>query len=83
MKKMNDLTGKRFGRLLVLYREENYISPAGWTQPQWECICDCGEFSTVLGCHLKKGNTRSCGCYRRDVTRVRNERRRKHATALS
>ena len=51
-----DLTGERFGRLLVKHfsfrkRRFNYF----------ECLCDCGNISTVRGTSLLRGDTRSCG----------------------
>ena len=53
-----DLTGRRFGRLLVESRAEN--SRNG--RVQWNCICDCEEEIVALAYNLKNGNTQSCGC---------------------
>lgn len=52
-----DLTGKRFGRLVV----QEYIGRKnGYTL--WKCACDCGN-SIVTSAHsLKMGRTKSCGC---------------------
>lgn len=52
-----DLTGERFGRLLV---EE----PAGIRAryQYWMCLCDCGKRTTVRSSHLLSGATVSCGC---------------------
>lgn len=58
MSKLIDLTGRRFGRLVVVERAEN--SADG--RARWLCRCDCGQSKTVLGEHLKKGRTKSCGC---------------------
>lgn len=63
MGKLIDLTGQRFGRLVVLARAENKGSNV-----QWLCKCDCGRETTVFGCHLKAGNTLSCGCLHKEVT---------------
>lgn len=52
-----DLTGQRFGRLVVI---EQYKSLNGHTR--WLCQCDCGEKTIVHGNSLKSGNTKSCGC---------------------
>lgn len=57
-----DLTGQKFGRLTVVERAENYISPKGQPQTQWRCRCDCGNETIVLGCNLKKKSVMSCGC---------------------
>lgn len=56
MKRVN-LTGMRFGRLLVL-------EPGGKHKygTLWKCKCDCGKYSTVLTARLTSGNTTSCGC---------------------
>lgn len=58
MPKLIDLTGQRFGRLVVVKRADN--SADG--RARWLCKCDCGQSKTVLGEHLKKGRTKSCGC---------------------
>lgn len=56
--KLIDLTGQRFGRLTVIKR----VADKG-KQPVWECQCDCGTISYVMGSNLRKENgTRSCGC---------------------
>lgn len=58
MPRLIDLTGQRFGRLVVVERVEN--SADG--RARWLCRCDCGQSKTVLDEHLKKGRTKSCGC---------------------
>ncbi len=61
-----DLTGQRFGRLLVLHRASN-------PKPKvvvWSCQCDCGAICVVRTATLRNGMTRSCGCYHRDQTKA-------------
>lgn len=58
MTKMISLTGKRFGKLLVLERAES--SNSGRTR--WRCKCDCGSETIVDGFLLRNGKTKSCGC---------------------
>lgn len=41
--RLKDLTGKKFGRLIVLNRADDYISPNGNKFVQWLCQCDCGN----------------------------------------
>ena len=53
-----DLTGQRFGRLVVLERAENSV--AGKTR--WVCRCDCGGHVVAAGGNLKNGHIRSCRC---------------------
>lgn len=57
-KPKHDLVGKRFGRLTVL-------EYAG--SERWKCVCDCGGTALVRTNNLILGNTRSCGCYQRNV----------------
>lgn len=61
-----NMVGKKFGRLLVLEKTFPYFSPKGTKCTQWFCLCDCGEKLLVLGCHLRSGNTKSCGCLQRE-----------------
>lgn len=62
MPKLNDLTGKKFGRLTVVKRAKNSAK----CETMWECICDCGSSVVVRGRSLTQGITKSCGCSRKD-----------------
>lgn len=55
-----DLSGQKFGRLLVLHREEN--------SSLWVCKCDCGNIVKVCTNHLNSGHTQSCGCLQKERT---------------
>lgn len=60
-----DLVGKRYGRLMVLAKEEaenRYV--------RWKCICDCGGEALVMSAHLRSGHTTSCGCVQREAVRL-------------
>ena len=53
-----DLTGQKFGKLTVLYR-----NGSTWNNGAiWHCKCDCGNEIDVTNNHLITGNTQSCGC---------------------
>lgn len=65
MPKKIDLTGQKFGRLTVLYR--NGSNKKGLVI--WHCKCDCGNECDKLGIRLVKGVCKSCGCYRKDYAR--------------
>ena len=56
-----DLTGQRFGRLVVL----EYAGQTG-KRSMWKCRCDCGNITVVRTSSLKSGNTKSCGCGMKD-----------------
>ncbi len=58
-----DLTGFRFARLNVIeYSHSNWRGHS-----YWKCICDCGNQKIIPSSHLKTGNTKSCGCFRKEV----------------
>lgn len=60
----NDLTGKRFGRLVVQELSSNAGERRGTF---WHCLCDCGTEVDVNAYSLKVGDTRSCGCLAKEV----------------
>lgn len=60
MKRIN-LSGLRFGRLLILNEYDIYNG-----SKRYKCICDCGKSSIVFHSNLKKGNTKSCGCIEKE-----------------
>lgn len=65
---MIDLTGKRFGRLTVLYEGERVRQECGKCVRTWVCKCDCGNIVIVRQYNLTRKppyNTTSCGCYAR------------------
>lgn len=66
-----DLTGQRFGRLVVL--EDTDERQCGAIV--WKCQCDCGNIVNVATGNLQTGHTQSCGCLNQDnrgQTRVRD-----------
>ncbi len=58
MSRFIDLTGGRFGRLIVIKRVDN----GKQGNPTWLCRCDCGKEKVIRGNDLKTGHTKSCGC---------------------
>ena len=74
-----DLTGKRFGRLTVAW-------PAGIRNRDnfWFCFCDCENSRAISSMNLRTGDTKSCGCLRKEVTTRRmlkhGHNRKKHVT---
>lgn len=57
MSSLIDITGSRFGKLVVLKREGRVCKKTTWL-----CQCDCGATTVATGLNLKVGNTKSCGC---------------------
>lgn len=60
MGKFVDLSGMRFGRLLVkaIYSKTSQQV----NRIRYVCICDCGNECIVRANNLTSGNTQSCGC---------------------
>lgn len=67
MGKFQDLTGQRFGKLKVIERAENHISPSGYKYIMWRCQCDCGNFINVRTTDLKNNHTQFCGCLHKEM----------------
>ena len=74
--KRKDLTGKRFGRWVVL-KLTGTIQRASYNEAVWLCLCDCGAKREVRTRLLLrgKGGSASCGCARTDTIRVVQPRR--------
>lgn len=67
-----DMTGRRFGRLVVVSLSAKRTGKPG---AYWDCRCDCGATKAVHGSHLREGTTSSCGCGMRASVRLRNVKR--------
>jgi hypothetical protein len=61
-----DLTGKRFGRLVVISYSHSHIQPSKQKRAMWNVICDCGNEKKVSTSCLKNKTT-SCGCYLNEI----------------
>jgi recombination endonuclease VII len=80
-RKVKDLTGQRFGMLTVVSKSARRDKHGNLF---WNCVCDCGNSTTIRRDNLAYGNTVSCGCQER--MRINNEPRRvylKHRYGLS
>jgi hypothetical protein len=58
-----DLTGQRFGRLIVIDGIEKKSINGNYF---WKCQCDCGNTSNIRGSSLSYGSTKSCGCLQKE-----------------
>lgn len=56
-----DLCGAVYGKLTVLSRADDYISPVGKHESNWLCQCSCGNTKVVRQSDLRSGKTKSCG----------------------
>jgi hypothetical protein len=66
-KKIRDVRGERFGRLLV--HSFSHIGSDKGRNAYWICTCDCGNEHTVSSASLRTGTCISCGCYASEVAR--------------
>jgi hypothetical protein len=66
-RRLQDLSGQRFGRLVVIRKLDEKHPASGHTM--FLCQCDCGQEKKAIGCMLLNGNTRSCGCLAKESGR--------------
>lgn len=62
-----DLSGKKFGRWKVLSFSYRKTGTTGLNYQYWNCVCDCGNTRVVEGASLKRGNSVSCGCLKKEM----------------
>jgi len=73
-KEAEDLSGKRFGDLIVLRRSKRLGKIGFGHHAEWLCRCMCGKTVLVQGTFLRRNIVTSCGCAR---VRLAQERREK------
>lgn len=80
IKAKEDLTGKRFGRLVVIKQSNDYIDKNGRHHCNWLCHCDCGNNIDVIGTSLtRKKYTKSCGCLHKEIiSKILSDNRTKY-----
>lgn len=64
-----DITGQRFGHLLVLRQNGRDRQHA----LLYLCRCDCGKEISTRGTTLRAGRSQSCGCHRYDTLTIHGE----------
>lgn len=57
------MIGKRFGRLVVQAKTDKRNNG----RIVWKCKCDCGNIAYVATTYLNNGDTRSCGCLKKEL----------------
>lgn len=61
MRKRLDLTNQRFNFLIA-------IEPDKQDKTKWICKCDCGNIKSISTSDLRRGHTKSCGCFQKKQT---------------
>ena len=71
-----DIKGLKFGRLTALEPAPSLMKEKGKGDyaARRHVVCECGKRKIVEEKLLKNGNTRSCGCLRRDMLASRRDR---------
>jgi len=69
--KVIDLIGQKFGRLTVIERAPDHITPSGHKEVMWVCKCECGGIKIARGTKLRSGDVRSCGCLQKEIQEER------------
>lgn len=59
---VKDISGQRFGRLVVV----GFSHTKRW-RAYWYCRCACGTVKSIRGDSLRSGRIVSCGCYNREI----------------
>lgn len=59
MGKTIDLVGQRFGKLVVIKKDESVVPKSG-RHTKWICQCDCGNIVSVQSNHLRAGDITAC-----------------------
>ena len=66
-RKAKDIKGKRFGRLIALEPTEERTKYS--SAVIWKCKCDCGNIAYVSHSVLCKGEVKSCGCLKKEISK--------------
>lgn len=74
MRRVSINIGDTFGRLTVKEARPYHKIYGGKkvSRMKWACECECGNHTEVATDLLKTGNTRSCGCLRKETTKKRS-----------
>jgi hypothetical protein len=55
-----DMAGQSVGNLTVIER----VRESEGGKAKWRCLCGCGKETVVTGDRLRRGRTKSCGCWK-------------------
>lgn len=59
--KIIDISGQKFNRLTVKSTYERLNNKI-----YWDCVCECGSVLKVESYQIRKGLSKSCGCYKKE-----------------
>lgn len=70
MSHIKDISGKRFGRWIVIRFSRLDVHKNAY----WLCKCDCGTERDVVSSSLTTGDSKSCGCQRDELNSKRSKK---------
>jgi len=80
--RFNNLKGKTFGRLTVLYLDD--ITPKDSSGSlKWVCQCDCGNIKSISSSALVKNKTKSCGCLQKETASFKLRKPKNHKNIVN
>ena len=66
LKKVKDLSGKKFNMLTVISLDEERVG----RKTYWITVCDCGNVKSVRSDSLQDGTVKSCGCIKKEQDKI-------------
>lgn len=67
---VKNFTGHRFGRLTAMSESGRHKNG----RVLWECLCDCGNTVNIASNNLHGGNSKSCGCLKKESSTERGKK---------
>lgn len=74
------LIGQTFGRCFVFATAPPAIEPSGYSRKRSYVRCACGNVFIAHNSNLRSGHTKSCGCFRREISSEANSTHRQSNT---
>ena len=71
---IRDLSSQRFSKLTVLEIDKKETNKHKGRNTYWKCLCDCGNYKSIVSGSLTNGTTKSCGCLKIQSSKDRNKK---------
>lgn len=72
MKRIEVKSGDIYGRWTIIDETDSIVTPSGSIKRMFYCKCSCGTKSNVKLNDLRTGNSKSCGCLQKEITKERS-----------
>ena len=69
MRKIENLIGKKFGKLEVVEK-----AAVCNKKTRWKCVCECGNEVIVYATNLLRGRSKSCNCSRKTINKPKKQK---------